>query len=133
MYASSIMFPGFSYGLKHGWVVSLFVCILGLTIIGISGMQFRQASTTVNPLTPDKTNTLVVTGIYAYSRNPMYVGFFLFLVSVEILIANFVALIFLPLFIVVINRLQIQPEEKALERMFGDEYRQYLKDVRRWI
>jgi len=133
MFVSSEAFPAYDYNLKYSWLASPIAFIIGMVIIGISGYQFRKVSTTVNPLTPDKTSKLVVMGLYRYSRNPMYVGFLLFLISAELLITNYVSLILLPLFIVVINRMQIQPEEKVLEELFGDEYRLYLKKVRRWL
>ena len=133
MYVSSKLFTGYAYTLDYVWMLSAVMFVSGVVIIAISGLQFRKSSTTVNPLTPEKTSSLVVTGLYAYSRNPMYVGFFLFLLSFGILLENFVALVFLPLFIMVINRVQIRPEEKTLEMIFGDEYRRYMESVRRWI
>ena len=133
MYVSAALFPTFAFELDNAWFLSAAVFFLGIAIIAISGIQFRKASTTVNPLTPEKTSSLVVTGIYGFSRNPMYVGFFLFLLSVSIFLANVVTLVFLPLFVLIMNRYQIQPEEKVLETIFGDKYRQYLDSVRRWL
>jgi len=133
MYVSSELFPSYAFELENAWFLSTVVFFLGVSITAISGLQFRKSSTTVNPLTPEKTSCLVVTGIYRFSRNPMYVGFFLFLFSVSIYLTNVVTLFFLPLFSLIINKFQIQPEEKVLETIFGDEYRQYLKSVRRWV
>ena len=133
MYVSSVIFPGFAFELEYSLFIALGVFLFGVAIVALGGLQFRRASTTVNPFTPEKTSSLVVTGIYRFSRNPMYVGFFLFLLAISILIANVVTLVFLPLFVLTINRFQIRPEEQVLETIFGDEYRQYLKSVRRWI
>jgi len=133
MYVSSEFLPGYSYDLGNAWLLSIAVFVLGAAIIVIGGLQFRRASTTVNPFTPEKTTSLVVTGLYGFSRNPMYVGFFLLLLAVAIFLENTITLIFLPLFVLVINRFQIRQEEKILETIFGVEYRQYVKRVRRWI
>jgi len=133
MYLSAEQLPGYRFELGSTWLLSVTIFLLGVAVIAISGLQFRKASTTVNPLTPEKSSALVVTGLYRISRNPMYIGFFLFLLSICIYLANIVTLVFLPLFVLVINRFQIQPEEKVLETIFGDEYRQYSNRVRRWI
>jgi len=133
MYGCTLLFPENNLNFEGSWQFALAVFTLGLILIATGGIQFRRAGTTVNPMTPGNSSSLVMTGIYAYSRNPMYVGFLLFLIAVAIVVANIVALVFLPLFVLAMNYLQIQPEENALEDLFGEEYRQYRKRVRRWL
>jgi len=133
MYVTSQLFHAFEFEIPARQLVSLVVFISGLLIVAVGGMQFRQAGTTVHPLEPGNTRCLVRSGLYKYSRNPMYVGFLLFLVSWWLFLGNLVCGIFLPLFVLLINYLQIIPEEAMLEKKFGDQYRQYLSEVRRWI
>jgi protein-S-isoprenylcysteine O-methyltransferase Ste14 len=95
-------------------------------------LAFRRHRTTVNPMTPGKSSALVATGIYRFSRNPMYLGFLLLLGGWGAYLANAVALLWLPAFVVYMNRFQIQPEERALTQSFGEQYLAYCRSVRRW-
>ena len=94
---------------------------------------FRSVDTTVDPRTPDKATRLVVSGVFRYSRNPMYLGLLCVLIAWAVYLSNLLAFVGIPLFVGSMNRLQIQLEEQAMERQFGDEYREYRKSVRRWI
>lgn len=113
--------------------LSASIFILGVLIIAAGGYLFRKAETTINPVTPEQSVRLVTTGIYNYSRNPMYIGFLVWLIACVIYVGNIVNLILLPLFVMLVNRLYILPEEKALEKLFQDEFREYKKRVRRWV
>jgi protein-S-isoprenylcysteine O-methyltransferase Ste14 len=100
----------------------------------ISGIvSFRRARTTFNPMKPESSSSLVLSGIYKVSRNPMYLGFFLFLVGWAIFLSNALTFLFLPLFIFYMNRFQIEPEERALACKFGQEFETYKSRVRRWL
>ena len=113
--------------------MSLVLFIAGLIIITIGAYHFRTASTTVNPLNPEKTTSLVIRGVYQYSRNPMYIGFLLWVTAGVVFSCNLISVIFPPMFIISANHLYIDREENALEKIFGNDYRQYKKDVRRWL
>ena len=103
-------------------------------VIGLAALLgFRRAKTTINPLTPHASSTLVVRGIYRWSRNPMYLAMFLVLISWACIVSNGAALAMLPLFVVTLNRLQIEPEERALHARFGAEFENYRRKVRRWL
>lgn len=109
---------------------------LGLAgaIVAIAGVvAFRKHKTTVNPFTPERSSSLVASGIYKYTRNPMYLGFFLLLAAWAALLSNLVAMALLPAFIAYMNRFQIQPEERALQQHFGTEFQAYMQRVRRWV
>jgi len=106
---------------------------LGVIISALGVVSFRQARTTVNPLRPGSASTLVVSGIYRRTRNPMYLGFLPGLIGWAISLSNFLALIFLPMFVLYLNRFQIGPEERALASVFGQEFAAYRLKVRRWL
>ena len=103
-------------------------------IFTISGVvSFKKAKTTVNPTTPNAASSLVTTGIYKFTRNPMYVGFLFFLIGWGVFLSNLYALALTVGFVLYMNRYQIKPEEKALEAVFGSEILTYKKRVRRWL
>jgi len=100
----------------------------------LSGLvTFFRARTTVNPISPHKATALVKTGIYKITRNPMYVGLVFFLSAWCIYLESPVALIMVAGFVVYVHVFQILPEERALVRLFGEEYRDYQSRVRRWL
>ena len=95
--------------------------------------KFKKIKTTISPLRPNKTSSLVKSGIYEYTRNPMYLGLLLMLFSIALFLKNFISFLIIPLFVIFINKNQILPEEQILENIFGEEYRNYIKKVKRWI
>jgi len=109
--------------------LSLAAILLALgTLFPLAGvMSFRSAQTTVDPRTPEASSKLVSSGVYRFSRNPMYVGFALWL------LATAWALVGVIFFVVYMNRFQIEPEERALRDLFGEDFREYERRVRRWI
>ena len=113
----------------------LIVLFIGLGgIVAVAAIAaFRSAGTTVDPRSPAKASRLVVRGIYRYSRNPMYLGLVFLLIAWALYLSNALGFAGLPLFIVAMNRLQIRPEERAMELQFGDDFRAYRQSVRRWI
>ncbi|MBI1891755.1 MAG: isoprenylcysteine carboxylmethyltransferase family protein [Burkholderiales bacterium] len=72
-------------------------------------------------------------GVYRFTRNPMYLGLSLMLLGWSAYLANPLAVLFVPIFILYMNRFQIQPEERAMHALFGEEYACYTRQVRRWI
>lgn len=109
------------------------IALLGLAIAAVAVLQFHRAGTTPNPMTPHKSATVVMKGLYRYSRNPMYLGDVLLLAGWAIWLANLAAFAGLPLFVVYINRFQIFPEERALAARHGAAYTDYRRSVRRWL
>lgn len=95
--------------------------------------SFRRAHTTVDPRYPQKMTALVTGGVYRVTRNPMYLGMLLALAGWALWLGQLLPFIILPLFILFLNRWQIAPEERALERTFGAEYTLYRARARRWI
>ena len=109
------------------------LAVLGFAVALAGVISFRLARTTVNPLNPHASSSLVIKGVYRYSRNPMYVGFLCWILAWGVYLDNPLALLLGLAFIPYMNRFQIMPEEKALTNLFGYEYRTYCKQVRRWL
>lgn len=104
---------------------------LALALAGFRAL--RRAHTTVSPFSPHKTSVLVVTGIYARSRNPMYLGLALALAGVAIALAHPAAAIGPVVFVAWITRLQIVPEERVLAERMGSAYEAYRASTPRWF
>ena len=113
--------------------VALTLVVAGALVALAGVVAFRRHKTTVNPFTPEQSSTLVATGIYRYSRNPMYLGFLLALIGWGVYLASWVSALLLPAFVVYMNRFQIIPEERALMDHFGQTFLAYARAVRRWL
>lgn len=114
------------------WLAGL-PAALGIGIAVAAMMRFRQAGTTLNPVDLSKTSQLVTDGIFALSRNPMYLALSLLLLAWAIWLGSASPWLVPPLFVLLITRVQIMPEEQVLGRMFGEPYRAYQRRVARWI
>ena len=114
-------------------LIASFFLILGLLFILPAAVSFFNAKTTVDPRTPNKSNTLVISGLYTISRNPMYVGMVLCLISLSVAQGNILSLLLAFIFALYLTRFQIKPEERFLTEKFGEQYLQYCETVRRWI
>ena len=131
IYFSRPLFPKYNY-ISTDIIAASFL-LLGIITLITAVLSFRIQSTTVNPLQPEKASSLVVSGIFKYSRNPMYLGMLLILISMTIKF-NFVGgILIIFVFIAFITKFQIIPEETVLERLFGKEFIRYKKKTRRWI
>jgi protein-S-isoprenylcysteine O-methyltransferase Ste14 len=124
--ALTFMVPGRSF-------LALGAALSGAIIDVVGVVAFRRARTTVNPIKPDTSSSLVVSGIYTRTRNPMYLGLLLILLGWATYLSNAMAFLLLPGFIWYINRFQIEPEEKALASRFGELFESYASRVPRWL
>jgi protein-S-isoprenylcysteine O-methyltransferase Ste14 len=124
--------PSLDFGLPgHTWLGAAIV--LAGFVTGASGvLSFRKARTTTNPMKPGA-STLVTRGVYAMSRNPMYLGGLIKLLGWAICLLNVLAFVFLPVYVLYINRFQIEPEERVLTSLFGETYVAYQARARRWL
>lgn len=111
------------------WLVGAVGCILA----GSGVYEFGKAKTTRDPRQGAAASTLVVGGFYRATRNPMYLGMLLLLVAWGAWLANLGALATIVIFVLYMNRFQIEPEERYLQGRFGEDYRAYARRVRRWI
>lgn len=116
------------------WIaLSAAIAVAGLTFVVAGAVAFRRARTTFNPLQPETSSSLVCSGIYSITRNPMYVGFVLVLVAWAVFLSSPFALIGPLAFAVYITWFQIVPEERVLSQKFGADYISYQEKVPRWI
>lgn len=114
-------------------VISLVLLAAGAFFSLAGVLSFKRAGTTVNPITPGASAALVTSGIYKKTRNPMYVGFLFVLIAWGLFLSNGFALLLSLFYISYMNRFQVQPEEKALELLFGEVFLAYQNSVRRWL
>jgi len=114
-------------------VIAVALVLAGAWVALAGVVAFRRHKTTVNPFRPDQSSSLVASGIYRFSRNPMYLGFLLALLGWAAYLANWASALLLPAFVAYMNRFQIKPEERALAERFGPEFLAYCKSVRRWL
>lgn len=133
MWGVAVWVPGLAGPLPRLPAVVLLLVLAGALVALLGVASFRRAKTTVNPTTPGAASALVDSGIYRYSRNPMYLGLLLVLAGWGLWLAHALALFGLPAFVVYMNRFQIAPEERALTAVFGDAFTAYRQKVRRWI
>lgn len=102
-------------------------CIVGARVI------LDRAHTTWHPTAPERTTSLVRGGVFRFSRNPTYLGMLLVLVGWAVVLANPLALVLSAIFALWMDRFQIRPEERVLSPLLGQEYRDYVSEVRRWV
>ena len=118
-------------GLRASLAVALAVIGQGIGIAGI--VSFRRARTTINPMKPAAASALVRSGVFRFTRNPMYLGLLLTLVGWAVWLWSPAALLLLPVFVLYIDRFQIGPEERVLTKLFGAEFAGYRTSVRKWL
>lgn len=112
---------------NFGWL--LLMLSFGITIPGL--WKFRQTKNSLVPIKP--AHSLQTDGIYAHTRNPMYLGLLLLYSGISCLTGNYWALFLLPFLILILQSYVIRREEKYLERAFDKDYVEYRNRVRRWI
>ena len=133
MWVAARAAPAFGVVLPARSILAAGLAVAGVATSVLGVVAFRRARTTVNPMRPESSSALVVTGVYRLTRNPMYLGFLLLLLGWALLLSNALALAFLPAFVLYMSRFQIVPEERALASAFGPEYAAYSARVRRWV
>jgi protein-S-isoprenylcysteine O-methyltransferase Ste14 len=116
--------PPFTY---FGWLIIGF----GFGMMVWIRSLFLKNATTLQLY--EKPTSLVISGPFRFSRNPIYLGMASILLGVAVLSGTLVTLAFPIIFIVLITFVIIPGEERKLENIFGEPYREYKKSVRRWI
>ena len=133
MWGSSLALPASAAPTTFRAVAALALALAG-GLIALSGViSFRRAKTTVSPMKPERTASLVTTGIYRFTRNPMYLGLLLVLIALTVYLSSLWLLVGPVAFVLYMNRFQVAPEEHVLSRMFGAAYTVYQSRVRRWL
>lgn len=129
----SVTLPGID--LPHWFRLygSLLFLILGASVCIAGVVEFRRVQTTVDPRKPESSSSLVTSGVYTVTRNPMYLGFAFLLLALALYLASYWSLLIVAGFVIYLDQFQIRPEEKALAETFGQAFRNYQARVRRWI
>jgi protein-S-isoprenylcysteine O-methyltransferase Ste14 len=112
-------------------VVSVVMVVVGLALMGWGFFTFRRAGTAIRPF--HSASSLVTTGPYRFTRNPMYTGLTIAYVGGALLIDSAWPLILLPAVLVVLFITVIAREERYLSDAFSSEYAAYCARVRRWL
>ena len=132
MWGLSLVSPASSVpSFRIGVALALAVVAVAFSISGAAA--FRRAKTTKNPMKPQAASTLVVTGVYKLTRNPMYVGLSVLLFAWAVFLWSVWVLLGPVVFVAYVSRFQIAPEERVLADLFGNEYSAYKTRVRRWL
>lgn len=121
-----------SYSAVWSLLVMLVVAA-GITLITLALLTLHFGRTTLDPRRPEHTARLITRGIFAYSRNPIYLGMLVLLSGWSLYLDSLYAVPGLPIYLGLVTWLQILPEERVLGLRFGAEYRQYCERVRRWL
>ena len=112
-------------------LAGLLPLVIGIVLNLMADQALKTHNTTVKPL--DISSTLITRGVFTISRNPMYLGMTLILLGIALLLGSATPLVVVIVLPVLFDLVFITPEEKMLEDAFGEEFRQYRKQVRRWI
>ncbi len=113
--------------------LEFFLAGVAIIVAVVALIQFFLSKTTIDPSKPQKTNALVTTGLYNYSRNPMYLAMLLLLLAWILVLGNAFNILLTAGFVGYMNRFQIVPEEEILQKRFGKDYANYKVLVRRWF
>ncbi len=130
------------YGLQQAWALELpnwsgwsaaarALIGVGVATLIIGWVQFYRAKTNIQPHKP--ASNLMQSGLYRFSRNPIYVSGLLLQLGIALLMNNLWIVLFVPVSKFVFDRYIIAREEAYLERAFGEVYVDYKRTVRRWL
>ena len=114
-------------------IISISFFFLGAAFLVLALSSFKKQKTTISPLQAEKASALVISNVYKYSRNPMYLGMLFILISLSIRYNIIGGIITISFFIFFITKFQIKPEEVQMEKLFGEKYVIYKKRTRMWI
>ena len=124
-------YPGARFTSVAGQVAGGAFILVGLVLLVIAGGLFQRAGTDMIPFR--EVSALVTTGVYRFTRNPMYLGMALVLLGCAVTVGASSSLIVPPVFMVIIEMRFIRPEEQMLHELFPEEFPAYCRKVRRWI
>jgi len=138
------LIAGWALDQRKGWLIlpatpwyaprvalSSALVLLGLAVIGYCAWQFKAAQTHIEPWRA--TTSIVTAGPYRFSRNPIYLAFAITGAGVAFAFNTYWMLMSLLAFVLLANKLVIEREEKYLEGKFGESYRSYRRETRRWL
>jgi protein-S-isoprenylcysteine O-methyltransferase Ste14 len=112
-------------------LIGVLLAAAGIAIGVLGILHFRQIGTAIDPT--GRATTLADSGIYAWTRNPMYLGATLAFLGAGLAWPSTWLVLVTPLMAIGLQKLAIEREEAYLTRRFGDVYRLYTTRVRRWL
>lgn len=133
MWFASGFGPSIALPLLVRGVVFAAIALAGGATALAGELEFKRVRTTINPLKPQNTSSLVTSGVYRFTRNPMYLGLWLVVLGWAAFLCSALAFLGPIAFVAYISRFQIVPEERVLSGKFGTAYSGYLARVRRWL
>jgi protein-S-isoprenylcysteine O-methyltransferase Ste14 len=131
MIALRLLLPGHRI-IQFPWtLLGIAPVFAGVVLNLVADAAFKRNKTTVKPF--EEPRSLITRGVYAISRNPMYLGFALVLLGIAVFMGAMTPFAVVPFFIVLIEAVFIRAEEGMLEAKFGEVWLSYKAEVRRWI
>ena len=115
------------------WSLIVIYAVLGMAFSIGGVLAFRRSKTTIHPMHPENSSALVTYGIYRITRHPMYCGMASLLLAWAAYLQSPFSVLGIVVFVLYITQFQIKPEERMLEKLFGDEFKHYKSRVRRWL
>ena len=112
-------------------LVGILLIAVGIGVIVSARRQFALFNQPTDP--GHATSQIIQTGLFALSRNPLYLGGILLLLGLALALNRLWALLMLPLSMIICLYVLILPEERYLAAKFGEEYEAYMASVRRWF
>lgn len=133
IFASVFNLPNLGSELFNNEVLSwmgVVLCVFGLVLFLLSLMSFGRSFRI--GIDEEKPGELITTGVFAISRNPIYTAFAIILMGIFLIIPNWIVLLYVLVGFWLFNR-QIRLEENSLKKIYGKEYEDYCKKVRRYL
>lgn len=125
-----IIFPEYNVIPSPFNFIGILISFSGFVLMGKTRDLFKKYQTTLDI---EKSSYMITEGVFSKTRNPMYVGMFLFLIGISICFMNLFSMIIPLLFLFCIQQIFIPKEEMLMKETFGEEYEVYRKKVKRWI
>ena len=133
MWLASRVSAGFGAAEPFRRPIAVLLIVIGTGLIVGGRLALDRAGTTWHPTEPGRTTALVTSGVYRFSRNPVYLGMEIVLLSWAVVLASPAAILVSMIFVAYVNRFQIRPEERTLAATLGQDYRDYSQRVPRWL
>lgn len=133
MYAGVWLVPALTLAFPGQASIAAILALAGCLLGGLAVGAFWKDKTTIDPRAPESATSLVTSGVFRLSRNPMYLGLLSLLLALGVYWGTLSALVVVPVFVWYLTEFQIKPEEDRLKKVFGPSYSEYLEQVRRWI
>jgi protein-S-isoprenylcysteine O-methyltransferase Ste14 len=125
------LFPGLEVASYPWRLLGCAPLLVGIILNLMSDKAFKQNHTTVKPF--EESTNLITTGVFRFSRHPMYLGMVLILVGIAFLLGSLLPFLVITAFVVLMDVIFIRTEERMLADKFGDTWKKYQENVRRWI